>query len=189
MKLANLSEEPKESMELARDAIRILSEPDKRSVDNQDFEGRRIKKVGEEEWLILNGEKYEEQRRGLSARIRKTRLQKERREAKKLAAGSGPLSGEATFLKSGVMPHEYELEGKGNGGVQGSGGVSGEEEPAVERTTGGTLPNAASERPGEDGGKGDNPTGVADGGVLSEEEKERFRKQFLEAMEVPSPTI
>ncbi len=84
MKLANLSEDKAESEQLARDALKILGSPDARSVDNQEFEGRRIREV-EGGWEIVNGEKYQEEMRSLTARVRKTRLQRERRQAEKEA--------------------------------------------------------------------------------------------------------
>ena len=110
VKYAHLSDKLEESVELARDALRILSEPDSKSIDSQEYEGRRIKAV-EGGWLMLNGEKYEERRRLLSARIRKTQKQREYRAAK--AAGKlrrlGPMPGE---------PHdrtEREERVEGNG--------------------------------------------------------------------------
>lgn len=39
------------------EALKVLSSPDTRRVEPQEFEGRRIEAV-EEGWLILNGEKY-----------------------------------------------------------------------------------------------------------------------------------
>jgi len=39
------------------DALYVLSQPDKKRIEPQEFDGRRIKKVPEG-WLILNGEKY-----------------------------------------------------------------------------------------------------------------------------------
>lgn len=39
------------------DALRILSEPDTRRMEQQEFDGRRIEMV-EGGWLVLNGEKY-----------------------------------------------------------------------------------------------------------------------------------
>ena len=39
------------------DALLILASPDKRRVEPQEFDGRRIKKV-DDGWLMLNGEKY-----------------------------------------------------------------------------------------------------------------------------------
>ncbi len=54
------------------DALKILSSPDTRRVEPQEFEGRRIKAT-EDGWLILNGEKYlkamqEEKRRANNRR-------------------------------------------------------------------------------------------------------------------------
>lgn len=84
MKLANLAEDKTESEQLARDALKVLASPDSRSVDNQEFEGRRIREV-EGGWEIVNGQKYQEEMRALTARVRKTRLQRERRKSAKEA--------------------------------------------------------------------------------------------------------
>lgn len=153
MKVANLSEEPEEAVRLARDAIKILESPDARSVDNQEFEGRRIRQV-EDGWLILNGEKYEEERRSLAARIRKTAKQKERREMAKRSHGSGPLPGEEAFaravangdergadaLVTEALPERKNVHNQqsGSGGaVQGPSGVSGEGESGMAEAVGG----------------------------------------------------
>lgn len=41
------------------DALLILASPDRKRIEPQEFEGRRIKKV-EDGWLVLNGQKYKE---------------------------------------------------------------------------------------------------------------------------------
>lgn len=41
------------------DALKILSEPDRKRIEPQEHEGRRIQKV-DGGWLILNGQKYQE---------------------------------------------------------------------------------------------------------------------------------
>ena len=79
-KVANLATDAKEAYRLAEEAIRILSEPDTRSMDKQRDEGRRIRWIDEEQgWLVLNGEYYEKMRKELGARLRKTQLQRDRR--------------------------------------------------------------------------------------------------------------
>jgi len=109
VKAANLAPDITESARLAQDALKVLSSPDKKSLDHQEFEGKRIRQVADG-WLVLNGEKYEEQRMQLAARIRKSKKQKERRELeKRKVAGGGPLPGEPTYLKTGIMPHEEGL--------------------------------------------------------------------------------
>lgn len=84
VKVANLSSDLDESVALATESLKVLSSPDSKSVDLQEFEGRRIKEV-EGGWLVLNGLKYDEEMRILGARIRKTRKQRERREAERKA--------------------------------------------------------------------------------------------------------
>lgn len=162
-------------------AIEFLCSPDPDSRSEEE-DGKRLVKVGQYSYWVVNGRKYREAQVVEKRREQLREAQKRFRGKKGVSAGSGPLPGEATFLKTGEMPHEYEqLEGKGPGGDAGPRSVSRKGKPAVEKGSGGTLSDVVSIRPGEDGGKGDNSTGVADGGVLSEEEKERFRKQFLEA--------
>jgi hypothetical protein len=52
-----LGERAKKSEVEVLDALKILSSPDTKRVELQEFEGRRIQAV-EEGWLILNGQKY-----------------------------------------------------------------------------------------------------------------------------------
>ena len=107
-KVANLSEDKVEAYRLAEEALRVLSEPDVRSLEPQEHEGRRIQWIEGKGWLVLNGEYYERMRKELGARIRKTQLQRKRREQARKANGSGPLAGEALFEKTGEMPHEFQ---------------------------------------------------------------------------------
>lgn len=108
VKYANLDPDSEKSVELANDAIKILSSPDARSIDHQEYEGRRIRNH-REGWLILNGAKYQDEMVKLTARIRKTQKQRERRELERQAQDSGPLPGEATEAKTGIMVHEEGL--------------------------------------------------------------------------------
>ena len=41
------------------DALKVLSEPDKRRLEPQEHEGRRILKAGPNQWFIINGAKYQ----------------------------------------------------------------------------------------------------------------------------------
>lgn len=81
-KKANLSEEPEQALKLAQEALKILSEPDTLSVDDQEFGGRRIRQLPDG-WLILNGKKYDEEMKYLTARLRKSQKQRERRDAQR----------------------------------------------------------------------------------------------------------
>jgi hypothetical protein len=53
-------------------ALKVLAAPDKRRLEKQPFDGRRIEKV-EEGWLMLNGEEY---RKKVSEEMRKARLRR-----------------------------------------------------------------------------------------------------------------
>jgi hypothetical protein len=89
------------------DALRILSSPDTRRIGEQEFEGRRVQAV-EEGFLLLNGVKYTKMMSEEMARRRNARAQAAYRERqRKKFNKSGPLPGEATFCKTGEMPHEY----------------------------------------------------------------------------------
>lgn len=77
------------------DCLKILSEPDTRRIEPQPFDGRRIEKV-EGGWLVLNGQKYEDEMRLLSRRAYNARKQREYRQVKKNSA-TQPLNGEAEF--------------------------------------------------------------------------------------------
>lgn len=59
-------------------ALKVLSSPDRKRVEPQEFEGRRVKKV-EDGWLLLNGEKYDRKMRLLFERARKARWARENR--------------------------------------------------------------------------------------------------------------
>jgi hypothetical protein len=85
-----------------------LESPDEFS-RNQEHQGRRIEKV-EGGWLILNGEYYRRQMslddRREYQKLYHRKYRKKKRDGRSLIK-SGPLPGEATFCKTGEMPHEY----------------------------------------------------------------------------------
>lgn len=60
------------------DAFKILSSPDKKRVEPQPFDGRRIEKTNEG-WLILNGEHYRDLMVAMNERARKRRWAAEKR--------------------------------------------------------------------------------------------------------------
>jgi hypothetical protein len=68
-----------EAEERAIKALKIMSSPDKRRIEKQPYEGRRIEKV-EDGWLVLNGEVYEKLMRSINRRKYKTDKQREYRE-------------------------------------------------------------------------------------------------------------
>jgi hypothetical protein len=58
------------------DALKILSSPDKKRMEPQEHEGRRIKKV-EDGWLILNGANYRKLAHDVAERVRKAKWARE----------------------------------------------------------------------------------------------------------------
>lgn len=82
--------------EVCTEALRVLLEPDTKSIDHQEFEGRRLKEV-EGGWMVLNGEYYRREMQKLMLRFRKTEWQRNAR-AKDKVWGK-PLPGEVAALK------------------------------------------------------------------------------------------
>lgn len=64
--------------EKVRMALDVLMAPDKRSIDTQREEGRRVKTV-EDGWLIVNGEYYRQEMAKLMRRFSKNQWQRENR--------------------------------------------------------------------------------------------------------------
>ncbi len=89
------------------EALRVLSSPDTKRVEGQEHEGRRIQAV-EDGWLVLNGEKYRERVQVEMRRARNRRAQAKWREKQKFIKKGTPLVGEATFIKTGIMPLESD---------------------------------------------------------------------------------
>lgn len=69
------------------DALKILSSPDTKRLEKQEFEGRRIKAVPEG-WLVLNGEKYNRLVQIEQTRRRNRESQQKWRDRKKAAQPS-----------------------------------------------------------------------------------------------------
>jgi hypothetical protein len=59
-------------------ALKVLSSPDKKRLEPQEFEGRRVKKV-DDGWLLLNGQKYDMKMRLMFERARKARWARQNR--------------------------------------------------------------------------------------------------------------
>jgi hypothetical protein len=89
--LARLANMPVEDV---RSALKVLEEPDKIRVEDQEHEGRRIRRV-EDGWLILNGDKYQKEMVKLFRRAKNAEAMRRSREALKNAKGK-PLGGEVT---------------------------------------------------------------------------------------------
>jgi len=77
-------------------ALKVLASPDKKRLEPQPHNGRRIEKV-EDGWLMLNGEEY---RLKVSEEMRKARLRRAQNtyRAKHLTSGT-PLKGEVKAVK------------------------------------------------------------------------------------------
>lgn len=71
---------PKDDTAEARvmEALKVLSSPDKRRLEPQPHQGRRIAKV-DEGWLVLNGAAYRKMAQELSERMRKAKWAREHR--------------------------------------------------------------------------------------------------------------
>lgn len=77
-------------------ALKVLSSPDRRREEPQEFEGRRIQKV-DGGWLILNGQRYEELMRKVSRQAYQAKWAREHRAALK---NGKPLPGEMQHLRN-----------------------------------------------------------------------------------------
>ena len=101
------------------EALEVLSAPDKKRIEPQPHEGRRVEKV-DGGWLLLNGQYYEDLMRSINRRAYKAGKQREYR------ARGKPLAGEVATLK-----HE------GNG-----------DQAAADRAAEASLPESARGLPG-----------------------------------------
>lgn len=100
-KKANLDPDPKRGYDLTEDAVAVLESPDRRSQQNQEFEGRRIRRLPDGEgWLILNGEKYEEEMFKLWERMKKTKAQRKRRAKERAAKALEMEPGAVAFQRA-----------------------------------------------------------------------------------------
>lgn len=77
------------------DGLKVLSSPDKKRIEKQPFDGRRIEKV-DDGWLILNGVKYQKKIADLTTRARKAAWARENRAAKR----GKPLPMEGAYSKA-----------------------------------------------------------------------------------------
>jgi hypothetical protein len=85
-------------------ALKVLASPDKKRLEKQPFDGRRIEKV-EDGWLMLNGEEY---RLKVQDEMRKARLRRAQTTYRHKHLNSGtPLKGETAAVK------QYERDGTG----------------------------------------------------------------------------
>ncbi len=96
----------------ALEALRVLSSPDKKRIEPQPHEGRRIKKV-DDGWLILNGQFYEDMMRKINRRAYKAAKESERRAAKKIhnqpqATERYVTTNDPEFLQDSVKGIDYQ---------------------------------------------------------------------------------
>ena len=96
---------PKKSEKMALAALKVLSSPDRRRMEPQAHDGRRIQRV-EDGWLVLNGEAY---RRKVSDEMRKARWRRAQN-AKRSRNGSTPLAGETAAVRALENGDEWEFE-------------------------------------------------------------------------------
>lgn len=92
----NLAKRSKKSEQEVLDAWKILASPDRRRLEPQPHEGRRIQSV-DDGWLILNAQKYQEMMQEEMEKARWRRAQKAKREREKAEALTKrglPLTGE-----------------------------------------------------------------------------------------------
>jgi hypothetical protein len=75
----NIASWAKKTEKEVLEAFRVLSSPDKRRLEPQPFEGRRIERV-EDGWLVLNGQAYQDLMRGINRKEYKRAKQAEYRE-------------------------------------------------------------------------------------------------------------
>jgi hypothetical protein len=129
-KKANLDENREQAYLKAEAALKVLEEEDKHSLERQEHGGRRIERV-EGGWLVINGQKYDDEMRNLYSRMRKTKKQRERRESARAAEEGGgvlnlrlgrsrPLNGEAAAMLSdeaGAAQIEADILAKAAGGL------------------------------------------------------------------------
>jgi hypothetical protein len=108
----NLSEWAKMDQKLVLEGLKILAAPDTRSLEPQQFEGRRIEEVREDGqrvgWLLLKGEFYRKQMSAVVRRFKKTASERARREEAKLSKRQGETLAER-------LPAKLERQGDKNG--------------------------------------------------------------------------
>lgn len=98
----------KDSEKKVLDALKILAAPDRRRLEKQPFEGRRIQKT-EDGWLILNGQEYEDLMRSINRRAYKAAKEREYRKRGKQPVDS-KLAYEDAALRAMERGDEDEVD-------------------------------------------------------------------------------
>lgn len=97
-------------------ALEVLSNPDKRRLEPQPFEGRRIKKV-EDGWLILNGDKYQQMMSAAKRAAEQAKWQRDNRETERRIKNGEPVDYEKLTQAQKRLWHKYHKNGKSKGDV------------------------------------------------------------------------
>lgn len=92
----NIGSWAKKSEKETLEALKVLSSPDKKRLEPQLFDGKRIEKVSDG-WLILNGKFYQDLMRSINRREYKTAKQREYR------AKSGATRAERSYIKENTQ--------------------------------------------------------------------------------------
>lgn len=105
---ANLTEEE------VLDALQILSSPDTKRKQAQEFDGRRIENVGGDTWKILNGPKYQAEMRAIAERARKARWAADKRAEKRKQTRENASLEVSTadmnrWVENGVKPEAMDI--------------------------------------------------------------------------------
>ena len=70
------------------DAMEVLMSPDTKRIEKQEFDGKRVRREGPEEWRLLNGEKYQRAMQTINQRLRWARAQQMKRERDRNKVGA-----------------------------------------------------------------------------------------------------
>lgn len=89
-------------------ALKVLSNPDKRRLEPQPYEGRRVQKV-EDGWLVLNGQFYQDLMRSINRKAYKAAKQTEYRKRKAIV-DEGTKAGAAQAIKE--CAEEWRADGE-----------------------------------------------------------------------------
>lgn len=101
-----LGKRARKSEQEVLDALKVLSSPDTRRVEQQEFEGRRIRAV-EDGWLVLNGEKY---RAMVSAEMKKARNRRAQAAYRARQKALGPSARERQFEEAQKDGNREEMD-------------------------------------------------------------------------------
>lgn len=102
-----LAHDSRKTEEEVLSAWKILSGPDRLRQEDQADGGARIRRV-EGGWLIINAAEYRKRMSEELKRYRNAKAQAAWRAKQAQLKSSKPLPGEAQFVKTGEMPHEYQ---------------------------------------------------------------------------------